>query len=389
MMRRREPRPLPLLRGLVLLCLLALHTPVFAQDAANQAELKRIIAAIDKAKSELGELRRQRGDLRQSLENAERRISALRDERHDMQDDLDWVETRLGLLNEEAAKFEAQRDEQQALIAAYLRQAARQGGQTNLTLLLRQENPRETARLLRYHAHLSAARAELIQGYAANLARLGGLRAEIDRERATLAARQKELDVQEQTLNGAQTEREAALVALDAELAAGDANLDQLEMQRVEIEVLLEELRLSVTDLPLGGSDEPITALKGKLPWPLEGKLEHTFGSARELGDLKWEGISISAPAGTEIHAVHPGRVVFADWFGSSGLLLILDHGDGYMSLYAHNQELYKAVGDWVGSGTLIGAAGNTGGQAGNGLYFEIRHDGRAENPANWLRSRD
>jgi septal ring factor EnvC (AmiA/AmiB activator) len=386
---RRGGLSQPLSLSAVLLSLLLPQAGLPAQEAANEKELARIIKAIDTVKGEIAGLRRERGDVQKDLESAERRISDVRGELQTTQEDMALAEIRLTTLREEADQLDAQREEQQGVVAAYLRQAARQGGQSSLQLLLSQEQPQEAARLMRYNGYLTSARAELIQTYAANLAKLDEVRSSIDEELFALETRQEALATQEDELAGAQAERETALASLDTKLTSGGAELERLETQRVEIEVLMEELRRSITDLPLDGSDEPITAAKGKLPWPLDGKLTRRFGSRHELGDLTYEGLTISAPAGTEVHAVHHGRVVFADWFGSSGLLLILDHGDGYMSLYAHNQELYAAVGEWVGSGAVISAAGNTGGQSDSGLYFEIRHNGRAEDPARWLRSRN
>jgi septal ring factor EnvC (AmiA/AmiB activator) len=373
----------------VLLCLLLPSAVLPAENAASEKDLARIIKAIDAVKNELVGLRRERGNLQKDVESAERRVRDVRTKLKSTQDDLQLAETRLSTLHKEADQLDKQRADQQDLVASYLRQAARRGGQSSLKLLLSQEQPQEAARLLRYNGYLTGARATLIQQYADNLARLDAVRDTINTELVTLEARQEDLATQEEQLAGAQNQRKTALASLDKKLSSGGAELERLETQRVEIEVLLKELRRSITELPLNGSDEPITKLKGKLPWPMEGKLTHRYGSRHELGDLTWEGMSIAAPAGTEVHSVHPGRVVFADWFGSSGLLLIVDHGDGYMTLYAHNQELYKAVGDWVGSGTVIAAAGNTGGQSETGLYFEFRHDGRAEDPARWLRSRN
>jgi len=360
-----------------------------AQDPASEAELARIIKAIDSVKAELNSARRERSEVQKALETAERRVSDVRGELKEIQQDLALAETRLTSLRQEAEELEAARAAQQDLVADYLRQAARQGGQSSLKVLLNQQQPQEAARLLRYHGFLSAARTELIQGYAKNLARLDDVRAAIDDELLALETRQDELSAREAELAGAQVDREKALTSIDTTLAKGGAELERLEMQRIEIEVLMEELRRSITDLPLEGSDEPITAFRGKLPWPVDGRLARRYGSRHELGDLTWEGMLLTAPAGTEVHAVYHGRVVFADWFGSSGLLLIIDHGDGYMTLYAHNQELYKAVGDWVSSGAVIAGVGNTGGQSQTGLYFEFRHNGRAEDPARWLRSRD
>lgn len=375
--------------SLALLCLLLPPVGINAAQDANEAELARIIKAIDNTKAELAAKRRERSEVQKQLETAERRISTVRSELQEIQQDLALAENRLNTLRQEAERLEAARAEQQDLVADYLRQAARRGGQSSLKLLLNQQQPQDAARLLRYHGYLSKARAELISGYSANLARLDEVRSSIDEELSELQERQAELSKSERELASAQAEREKVLASLDSALAKGGAELERLEMQRVEIEVLMEELRRSITELPLDGSDEPITAFRGKLPWPVEGRVTRRYGSRHELGDLTWEGMTIAAPAGTEVHAVYHGRVVFADWFGSSGLLLIIDHGDGYMSLYAHNQELYKAVGEWVNSGAVVAAVGNTGGQSQSGLYFEMRHNGRAEDPARWLRPRN
>ncbi|MDR0781941.1 MAG: peptidoglycan DD-metalloendopeptidase family protein [Pseudomonadales bacterium] len=373
----------------LLLCLLLPHSVLPAQDAASEQELARIIKAIDAVKGELAGLRRERGGLQKDVESAERRISEVRGALKTTQSDLTQAQTRLSALHQEAEQLDKQRRDQQDLVATYLRQAARTGEQSSLKLLLNQEQPQQAARLLRYNGYLTRARAALIQGYADNLARLDEVQRGIDTERLTLEARQRDLSAQDAQLASAQSARKTALTSLDTKLSSHGAELERLETQRIDIEVLLKELRRSITELPLDGSDQPITALKGRLPWPLQGRLTRSFGSRHELGDLTWEGLTLIAPAGTEVRAVHHGRVVFADWFGSSGLLLIVDHGDGYMSLYAHNQELYKAVGEWVGNGAVIAAAGNTGGQSETGLYFEMRHNGRAEDPANWLRARN
>ena len=122
------------------------------------------------------------------------------------------------------------------------------------------------------------------------------------------------------------------------------------------------------------------------LPWPVAGKHTHRFGSARHEGKLRWQGVTIAAAEGTQVKAIHSGRVVFADYLSGSGLLLILDHGDGYMSLYAHNQSLLRKVGESVRGGTPISTVGNSGAQQGAALYFEVRHQGKPVDPAQWCR---
>jgi septal ring factor EnvC (AmiA/AmiB activator) len=150
------------------------------------------------------------------------------------------------------------------------------------------------------------------------------------------------------------------------------------------MELLLEELRLSIANISLGSDQQDFATMKGLLPWPVAGRLSNNWGSSYGLGDLNWEGVTVDAREGSEVRAIHHGRVVFSDWFSSSGLLLIIDHGDGYMSLYAQNQALFKEVGEWVNSGETIATVGNTGGKEEYGLYFEIRHNGESEDPSAW-----
>src|SRR5690606_140784 len=145
----------------------------------------------------------------------------------------------------------------------------------------------------------------------------------------------------------------------------------------------------SLRNLGLGNQQQPFAELKGQLPWPAQGSLMNSFGSRQSQGDLTWQGGNIRVEAGAQVRAIHHGRVVFADWFGRSGLLLIIDHGDGYMSLYAQNEQLLHGVGDWVGSGEVIATAGNTGGQSETSLYFEIRHQGRSQDPVAWCMARN
>jgi len=128
----------------------------------------------------------------------------------------------------------------------------------------------------------------------------------------------------------------------------------------------------------------PFAKLKRKLPWPVAGKLAAGFGDRREVGDLRWRGAFIAASANRDVRAVAHGRVVFADWLRGFGLLIIVDHGDEYMTLYGHNQALYKAVGERVAPGDVVASVGDTGGMDRSGVYFELRHKGEPQNPQNW-----
>jgi septal ring factor EnvC (AmiA/AmiB activator) len=376
-----------MLRRVFFLLLIA-AAPASAQTEAGPAELERINAAIERVAAELAESRNERGTVATDIEAAEKsildnrhQIDAVRLELEEQQEELQELRARQQLLEADSA---AQRE----LIATYARSAWMSGNEEYLKLVLNQEDPRQSARMLRYYGYLSEARAEKLAAFKQTLDDMTRVAADIEAGTLALEQQQQTLTARQESLAAGQQQRQQLMANLDADLAAQGAQLDQLELDKVEIELLLQELQSSVAELSLDEEQEPFAERKGLLPWPLDGPHINSFGERHTLGDLTREGVTIGASAGDKVRAIHHGRVVFADWFTTSGLLLIIDHGGGYMSLYAHNQELYKAVGEWVAAGDVIAAAGNTGGQREASLYFEIRRDGRAENPLNWCTPR-
>ena len=161
--------------------------------------------------------------------------------------------------------------------------------------------------------------------------------------------------------------------------------MQQLQRDRQELEELLEAIEQAVVELQLPEDYQPFASTRGTLAWPVDGRRRNSFGASRGAGGMRWHGINLAAAEGSAVRAIHHGRVVYADWLRGSGLLLILDHGDGYMSLYAHNQSLLKEVGEWVAPGTPISTVGNSGGLDRAGLYFEIRKDGKPVDPVVWM----
>lgn len=374
------------MRALVLLLLLPVA--VTAQPAPDPEQLERLNAAIAQVQDALASTRGERNTVYAEVLDLERDIAGIRAEITTVQQSIATEQARLAALETERSAREAERDAQQALIASYLKNAWQGGKQAGLKLLLNQDDPLQSARLLRYYRYFSAARAEQIAAFEQTLAQLAEVAIAITASRTTLETRAAELAASEDALAASLQQREASIAHLDTELDTQGSELQRLQDEKIELQILLEELRQSLANLVPEEDMEPFAKRKGQLPWPLDGRVLQAYGSRHSLGDLTMEGITLAGSAGADIHAIHHGRVVFADWFNTSGLLLIIDHGDGYMSLYAHNQELYKAVGDWVFSGEAIAAVGNTGGQREFGLYFEIRHNGKAENPAQWCVAR-
>ena len=159
-----------------------------------------------------------------------------------------------------------------------------------------------------------------------------------------------------------------------------------MNKDRAELEQLLAAVEQTIANIDIPTDYKPFGSLKGQLPWPVSGKPSNRFGNRRNNTTMRWQGLAISASEGSRVEAIHYGRIVFADWLRGSGLLVIIDHGDGYMSLYAHNQTLLRDVGEWVSAETPISTVGDSGGLSKPALYFEIREKGKPVNPAHWFR---
>ena len=375
------------LRCLVFGCLWLPALLLAAPQPVNKEELAQLEKSIGNVQKEIATLNHQRSSLNNEVLANEHDISQLQGSLDKLSADIDAARNKLAQLKTESVSLQEQRNDQQELLGSYLRSAWINGKQEYLKLLLNQQNPADSARMSRYYQYFSAARTKSISSYTQLLASLESTQTAINTTADELSARQARLQSERSALADKQTRRQSLLANLDADLSDRGKHLNSLEQERVEKQLLMEELRKR-SQASLSKS-EPFAGFKGRLPWPVDGKLLHGFGSRYELGDLSYEGVDLAANTGTAIKAVHHGRVVFADWFGSSGLLLIIDHGDGYMSLYAHNAQLSQKLGAWVQRGDVVATVGNTGGQRQSGLYFEIRHEGKAENPVLWCMPRN
>jgi murein hydrolase activator len=172
---------------------------------------------------------------------------------------------------------------------------------------------------------------------------------------------------------------------VQAESRSRVANLERLRREQASLEKLLRELRRAVQRFPTDSKD-PFAKLRGKLTWPAQGRVLSRFGETR-AGGLKWEGVLMAAERGSAVHSIYHGRIVYADWLAGLGLLVIVDHGGGYMSLYGHNDSIYRKVGERVDAGDEIAAVGDSGGRPRPELYFEIRRGGQPVDPRPWFRT--
>ena len=372
---------IPLLLGL--LCVVA--NPVSAQDQqATQAQLDRLKQDVTQVQKRIAEQERQRQDEQQALAEAERAIGRVTAELRTLDQELLQLGDEMQGLQSRRDELEAGLDERRELIEALLREQYRQGRQPRLQLLLKQEDPERLDRMLRYYDYLNAELTEQLQGYQQQLNNLGTTRVQIGSTEEQIADRRRQLAIEQQQLEKARADRQAAVARLARAQQQEQQRLAGLRRDQEELETLLADIHRSLEAARLAQDNQEFSRLKGQLPWPLQGRLLRSYGHQRS--GVAFEGLLIAGNTGATVSAVHHGRVVFSDWLRGYGLVLILDHGSGYMSLYGHNQTLLFEPGDWVTTGQTIATAGNSGGHEETGLYFSIRHKGKPVNPSQWLK---
>lgn len=375
---------------LALICCTSLMTlSVNAQQSTDedyQAKLQQLQSAIEQLKGELSQVKSSRDSLQNDLQGSEVDIGKLLKKIDKLKGELASQKKQLTQLNLRQVELQAAKKDQQKHIAQHINAAYRLGQQSQIKLLLNQQQPDAVARMGKYYEYFLDARADKIDTYLDTIAELDAIKPKIEQRTQALKNNQASLRQRHQQLLHKQDQREEALAKLSQSIQRKDDQLKQMAQDKQRLETLLREVSAAIANLELPDNSEPFQQRRGKMKLPARGKLLKTFGNAKVAGKLTWEGILIGAKAGTSVEAIHHGRVVFSDYLRGHGLLVIVDHGDGYMSLYAHNQSLLKETGDWVSSGETISRVGNTGGQTQAGLYFEIRHQGKPTDPIRWCR---
>lgn len=355
------------------------------QNAADREEqLRQIQGEISTLRSDLSADRQQREALIARLRESERAIGATARRLREIGGAQEQQQQRLATLRAEQTGHERRLRQQQQVLAQQFRSAYAMGRQQRLKILLNQEDPAIVSRLMVYYDYLNKARL-------AEMARIEALLEIVERGKAQIAQEQNRLLelqatelTEQQRLTATREARQQVVETLDRALQGKGRRLESLVRDRKQLEGLVEKLQKQIFSMPLAGTEQrPFKDLKGKLKWPLEGRLSAGFGSAR-AGGMKLEGVIIDAVPGSEIRAVHRGRVAFADWLRGFGLLLILDHGEGYMTLYGHNQSLFRETGEWVEAGEVVASVGSSGGRTRAGVYFGIRINGKPANPRRW-----
>ncbi len=375
--------------ALIPLLLLIVAGPAGAATKAQQrqAELEQLRQRISKLQDELNVDRGRYDTLLSELRKVERRIGRIGRSINKLKRQLREQEKKLAELQQRRGELQSSIAEQQRHLAGQIRAAYAMGRQETVKILLNQEDPSAVGRTLTYYDYLNKARSQRIENLNTTINELEQVRHELNSESERLRDLRKQRELEKQKMESSRQERKGVVASLKTEISSKDQQLNGLMADERELKSLLQALTEALEDIPAApGDHQPFARLKGKLKWPTSGSRLVAYGAPRNIGKLRWQGVVIAGKEGQEVHAVSHGRVAFADWLRGYGLLLIIDHGDGYMSLYGHNHSLYREVGDWVEKGDTIAAVGNSGGIDKNALYFEIRKDGKPTDPVRWCR---
>ena len=359
-----------------------------ATPAQKEAELKKLNARIEKVRKSVNADIEKRDRLSAELRDAELDAQAARRRLEELRVQRIAAEARLKELEREQARREEELAAERGALAGELRTAYVNGREEQLKLLLNQQDPASFGRMLTYYGYFGRARAERIGSIRDKLEHLALLREKIAAEGQRLKELEERQTQQLASLKGAQDKRARAVASIDSQIKTRGGEIKRLQSQARGLEKLIADLRKALENPPVA-KQAPFEPLRGKLPWPVQqGKVLARFGQPRAGGSLKWQGMLIGTDRGARVRAPFAGRVAYADWLPGMGLMIVLDHGGGYLSLYGHNEEVFKKVGDPVAAGDVIGAVGDTGGHNQPALYFEVRRGRTPVNPENWLQRR-
>lgn len=353
------------------------------EDAAEtQARIDAISRELERRQAAIRQRAKQLSLTERELQQLETQMGAVASELAATQQQLRTTNAEIARLLEQQKTLEAEQAEQAKWLAEQLDRAYRIGEHDFLKLVLNQQNPADFERLHGYYGYFNRARLAKLEQLKVTQAELAEVRSELDRAQQQLVAQEAEQKRQQGVLQEQQKDQQALVRRLNQEQREDQSRIAQLERDQQELEEVLAAIMAALRDEPkLDG----LGNLKGKMSWPVDGQVQRLFGRVRS-GTVKWKGVTIEAATGSAIQAIADGRVIYANWMRGYGLLLVLDHGDGYMSLYGHNQTILPAVGDVVRRGEEIARVGQSGGRESPGLYFEIRADGQPVNPTQWCR---
>ena len=347
-----------------------------------QQQIQQLQTELKKLNNWLHEVKAEKSNVERQLESQEKSILLLQQKMDKLKASLINGEKQLGQLQRQQQQLQLSIQQQNQQIAAQLRAVYRSGEQKSIKFLLNGTSSEETLRLVHYNRYVSNARQSLINGFSNEINDLDLVERSIRNQRAQQARDQAILQTEQQALKKATQSRQLLLAKISQNLQDGDQKVRRLQQDQAHLRTLLKKLEEALADIDLIDDTSVFADLKGKLARPLP----HLKVIAA-TGQVNLGGVSLQAQEGDRVNAIYHGRVIFSEWLRGFGFLLILDHGNGYMSLYGYNQSLLKEVGEWVKTNDAIATVGSSGGRLDAGLFFAIRHKGVPLNPLDWLRT--
>lgn len=359
------------------------------KDGAHyQTKLDELRANITKVQQHLTNNKKQRNEIAAKLKTLEFEISNNSKRLNKLKKDLQEVHKQKNTLEAELSKLNKQVNTQKNALSEQMRSAYSLGQQKQIKVLLNQQDTSQIGRTQIYLNYINSARTEQINHFMQIIEQKQQVESKHKHTLNTLERLVKEQKIKTRARKKQRLQRMTLLTKLGHEIKNQESTLNNLEESRNKIEILLKSLGELLADIPTSPSEnKPFSSLKGHYPWPVKGQFLGKFGQAKSQGNLKWNGVLIKSKHGTPVRVISHGRVAFSDWLQGFGFIIIVDHGNGYMSLYGHNETLIKQMGDWVSSGEIISTAGDSGGQLRSGVYFEIRSNGKPVNPSKWCAS--
>jgi septal ring factor EnvC (AmiA/AmiB activator) len=363
-------------------------TVIAGEKQVKQKQLKAIQSKIKKIKTTIDVKEDSKSRYASQLQKIEKSIGSVAKKIRNIEKQIGQSKTELKSLRKTRKKHQKQLVEENETLSEQVYAAYTLGKQERIKLLFSQKSAANMQRNLVYYQYFSNARVNLINDVQENITTILSTESSISLASQALEKNYQQLKTQKTQLSKDGAKRKTIIGSLDKQIKKQGGHLNQLQDEASQLQSLIESIEKMLIETPEPElSREAFAKLRGKLAWPVNGKVKRLFGRHKPLSDLRWQGIIIEAPTGRHVKSISHGRVAFADWLRGMGNLIIIDHGNSYLSLYGHNESLFKTAGEWVEPGDIISSIGNSGGQAKSGLYFEIRKKGKPQNPSKWCKT--
>lgn len=355
----------------------------------SQEELKKINKELKALQARLAKKNKETSTQEKALREVEVEMGLIQVAIRESLSDIAKQEELLDQLQKDIKALQDRLNDKKDDIEFVLRLAYKQNNQSLIKILLNGERPEDLSRHLYYFSVLTQNQLQQVEAWIAEQDLLAETLNSEKNALEALQAQKTQLSDQQATLQSQMDKRAKIIANLALEAKETTAQIDRKEQERQKMAELIAELEAKLEQMKLAYPEvEAIGKSEGKLPWPVEGRLTNGYGRSIEGNSLRWQGWLIEAPSGAAVKSVHSGRIIFADFFKSNGLLIIVDHGNGIWTLYGRNRALLRDVGSWVNAGDVIAEVGQSGGYSQSGLYFEVRNNGEPVNPASWLKKR-